>query len=61
MSKQKFIRCKTPNDIIVIKSREDFKAFIDRSYTSDAERNISNCGHPHQVVCGDIWFARQKK
>ena len=52
MSKIKLIRCKTPHDILVIRKREDFNSVIDSLTGAGA----SKCGHPHLIVCGDLYF-----
>lgn len=54
MSKTKIIRCKTEFDVIVVKEKKDLEQFMSMS-------TISECGHSHRVVTGDVWFARPKK
>lgn len=58
MSKVKFIRCKTPADVLVIRDRKEFQRIASGGIPGNLD---ASCGHAHPVVCGDIWFARPKK
>jgi hypothetical protein len=55
VSKIRGIRCKTPNDVLVVKRRQDFEAICE--LLQDGVK-FGGCGHPHIVVCGDMWFSR---
>ena len=54
MSNVRLIRCKTPSDIIVVKSKADY----DNIAQSLAE--VKTCDHGHLIVCGDVWFSTPK-
>ena len=58
MAKIKLIRCKTPHDIIVIKNSRDYGRIVQQLISAPSDWK---CGHSHQIVSGDIWFARPKK
>lgn len=52
MGKIKLIRCKTPHDIIVIRSRRDHDLVYDLARADSSW----DCGHNHLILCGDLYF-----
>lgn len=52
MPKIKWLRCKTPHDILVITSRKDLDHIVN---VLRSDRWVT-CGHDHPIVCGDIHF-----
>lgn len=54
LTKMKAIRCKQPTDILVVKEWKDFDAI------ARAMPMPGGCLHPHPIVCGDMWFTRDR-
>lgn len=57
MSKMKLIRCKTPHDIIVVRKRVDFNMMVEGL----SSNGPAKCGHPHLIICGDVYFSIPKE